>query len=94
MIGDWLFYFLVIGDWKIYFLVMEILEWYSLVVYLAPTTYIQQMSHMYIKLFSVPWGYIYLHNCNSYEYVIKHVKLAMLSSLMHSLAILSRGTRT
>ena len=34
MIGDWLFYFLVIGDWKIYFLVMEILEWYSLAVYI------------------------------------------------------------
>ena len=32
MIGDWLFYFLVIGDCKIYLLVMEILEWYSLAV--------------------------------------------------------------
>ena len=35
MIGDWLFYFLVIGDWKIYFLVMDILEWYSLAVYVS-----------------------------------------------------------
>ena len=41
-----------------------------------------------IKLFSVPWGYRYLYNCNSYEYVIKHVKLAMFSFLIHIVAIL------
>ena len=41
-----------------------------------------------IKLFSVPWGYRYLYNCNSCEYVIKHVKLAMFSFLIHIVAIL------
>ena len=41
-------------------------------------------NQQYIKLFSVPWGYIYLYNCNSCElYVIKHGKLAMLYFLMH-----------
>ena len=34
VIGDSDVYFLVIGDWKIYFLVMDILEWYSLAVYI------------------------------------------------------------
>ena len=46
MIGDWLFYFLVIGDWQIYFLVMEILEWYSLAVIIGRFMY-HAVNNMY-----------------------------------------------
>ena len=77
MIGDWLFYFLVIGDWKIYFLVIEILEWYSLAVYMSCIAiYDTQLAYddiiVYDGIYNVTAGklYVVMHCVLQYMHTI------------------------